>query len=71
MQYIIPTFLIKAIMVLIIATILETLINKTKFAFIIASIIGCIFQILAYSLVETMLYGFPAALASIPSNIIQ
>lgn len=71
MQYIIPTFLIKSIMVLIIATILETLINKTKFAFIISSIIGCVFQIFAYSLVETMLYGFPAALASIPANIIQ
>lgn len=71
MQYIIPTFLIKSIMVLIIATILETLINKTKFAFIISSIIGCVFQIFAYSLVETMLYGFPAALASVSSNIIQ
>ncbi len=65
MQYIIPTFLIKSIMVL------ETLINKTKFAFFISSIIGCVFQIFAYSLVETMLYGFPAALASIPANIIQ
>ena len=52
MQYIIPTFLIKAIMVLIIATIAENLINK-------------------YCLVETILYGFAGALASVPANIIQ
>lgn len=71
MQYVIPTFLIKAIMVLIIATISENLINKTKFAWILGSIIGCAFQVVGYCLVETILYGFAAALASVPTNIIQ
>lgn len=71
MQYIIPTFLIKAIMVLIIATIAENLINKTKFAWILGSIIGCAFQVVGYCLVETILYGFAGALASVPANIIQ
>lgn len=71
MQYIIPTFLIKAIMVLIIAIIAENLINKTKFAWILGSIIGCAFQVVGYCLVETILYGFAAALASVPTNIIQ
>lgn len=71
MQYIIPTFLIKAIMVLIIATIAENLINKTKFAWILGSIIGCTFQVVGYCLVETILYGFAGALASVPANIIQ
>ncbi|WP_195988381.1 ECF transporter S component [Clostridium sp. D53t1_180928_C8] len=71
MQYIIPTFLIKAIMILIIATIAETLIDKTKFAWIIAAIIGCAFQVFGYGLVETIMYGFAAALASVPANIIQ
>lgn len=71
MQYIIPTFLIKAIMVLIIATIAENLIDKTKFAWIIGSIIGCAFQVFGYGLVETIIYGFAAALLSVPANIIQ
>ena len=71
MQYVIPTFLIKAIMVLIIATISENLINKTKFAWIFGAIIGSTFQVIGYYLVEAILYGFAGALASIPSNIIQ
>lgn len=71
MQYIIPTFLIKAIMVLIIAIIAENLINKTKFAWILGAIIGCTFQVVGYCLVETILYGFAGALASVPANIIQ
>lgn len=71
MQYIIPTFLIKAIMVLIIVTMAENLIGKTKFAWIIGSIIGCIFQVIGYCLVETVMYGFAGAIASVPGNIIQ
>ena len=47
------------------------LINKNKFAWIIGCILGCAFQVLGYALFETILYGFPAAIASIPSNIIQ
>lgn len=71
MQYIIPTFLIKSIMVLIIITITENIIGETKFAWIIGSIIGCTFQVIGYCLLETILYGLPGALASVPSNIIQ
>lgn len=71
MQYIIPTFLIKAIMVLIIASIAENLIDKTKFAWIIGAIIGCTFQVFGYGLVETIMYGFIGAIASVPANIIQ
>ena len=71
MQYIIPTFLIKAIMVLIIASIAEKLIDKTKFAWIIGAIIGCTFQVFGYGLVETIMYGFIGAIASVPANIIQ
>ena len=71
MQYIFPTFFIKAIMVLIICTVVQSLINKTKFAWILGSIIGCAFQVVGYCLVETILYGFAAALASVPTNIIQ
>ena len=58
-------------MVLIIVTMAENLIGKTKFAWIIGSIIGCIFQVIGYCLVETVMYGFAGALASVPSNIIQ
>ena len=71
MQYIIATFFIKAIMVIIICTIVEKLINKTKFAWIIGSIIGCTFQVIGYCLVETVMYGFAGAIASVPGNIIQ
>ena len=71
MQYIIATFFIKAIMVIIICTIVEKLINKTKLAWIIGSIIGCTFQVIGYCLVETVMYGFAAAIASVPGNIIQ
>lgn len=71
MQYILPTFLIKAITVLIIGSITEKLLNKTKFAWSIASIIGCIFQVIGYAFVETIMYGFAGAIASVPSNIIQ
>ena len=70
-QYIIATFFIKAIMVIIICTTVEKLINKTKLAWIIGSIVGCTFQVLGYALFESLLYGFAGAIASIPSNIIQ
>jgi uncharacterized membrane protein len=68
-QYIIATFFIKAIMVIIICTTVEKLINKTKLAWIIGSIVGCTFQVLGYALFESLL--FTGAIASIPSNIIQ
>ena len=58
-------------MVLIIATISENLINKTKFAWIFGAIIGSTFQVIGYYLVEAILYGFAGALASVPANIIQ
>ena len=71
MQYIVPTFLIKALLVLITVSIAEKLIAKTKFAWVIGAIIGCIFQVFAYALVETFMYGFAGAMASVVGNIIQ
>ena len=71
MQYIIPTFFIKLIMALIMGVIAEKLITKTKFSWIIGAIIGGAFQIFGYALVETILYGFAGAIASVPGNIIQ
>ena len=70
-QYIIATFFIKAIMVIIICTTVEKLINKTTLAWIIGALVGCTFQVLGYTLFESLLYGFAGAIASIPSNIIQ
>ena len=71
MQYIVPTFLIKALIVLITVSIAEKLIAKTKFDWVIGAIIGCIFQVFAYTLVETFMYGFAGAMASVVGNIIQ
>ena len=71
MQYIIPTFFIKLIMALIMGVIAEKLITKTKFSWIIGAIIGGAFQVFGYALVETILYGFAGAIASVPGNIIQ
>lgn len=71
MQYIVATFFIKAIMVIIICTIIEKLNIKNKFTYIISFIMGGIFQTLAYSLFETLLYGFSGGIASIPGTIIQ
>ena len=71
MQYILPTFLIKFIMALIMGIITEKLFSKTKYSFIIGSIIGGAFQVIAYAFVETFMYNFTSALASIPSNTVQ
>lgn len=71
MQYILPTFFIKLIMALIMGVIAERLINKTKFSWIIGAIIGGAFQVFGYAFVETFMYGFAGAIASVPGNIIQ
>lgn len=64
--YIGPTLVIKFIMAWIMATAIEHDVNS-----LLGAIGGGIFQIIAYTLVEGVLFTFPAAIAAIPGTTMQ
>ncbi len=65
MVYVIPTLLIKGLMAYIMGTVVERLTPYFKKAWLLGSILGGIFQIVAYTLVKIPLVGVKAAVASI------
>ena len=71
MQWIIPTFFIKAIMALIMGLIAEKVFPKLKFGWLIGAVAGGIFQIIGYTLVKIPLYGMGYAMTSLPVLTMQ
>ena len=70
-QWIIPTFMIKGIMSLIVGFIAYKLFPQKKFAWIIGSVFGGMLQIGLYAAVKIPLYDMTYALVSLPGDTIQ
>lgn len=68
--WILPTFVIKYIMAFIMGTIIKVRPESKKLQ-IVGSIVGGVFQIIAYTLVKIVLIGTEPALLSIPNVTIQ
>lgn len=66
-HWVLPTFFIKLIMGIIVGLMAEKILHQRKYGWVVGAIIGGIFQISAYTLVKIPLYGWPYALATIPS----
>lgn len=70
-MWVIPTFVIKILMVVIMGIVMKKLFPKLKFSWIIGAASGGTFQVLAYALVNLSLFGGAYAVTSLPSDIIQ
>lgn len=68
--WILPTFIIKFAMGWLMGTILEKKISG-KYAWVIGSVLGGIWQSIAYTVVKMPLFGIPTAIASIPGIFMQ
>ena len=71
MQWVIPTFFIKALMASIMGLMVEKLFPKLKYGWVIGAVTGGIFQIVAYALFKLPLFGAGYALAGLPGDTVQ
>lgn len=70
--YVLPTFIIKSVMALIMGRLIEKLPSHVKQKWIWGAVVGSIWQIAAYYLVGSLMVGsFLATLSEIPGNTIQ
>lgn len=71
-HYAIPTFIIKAVMALIMGYIIEKMPEDNKLKWIIGAVMGSIWQIAGYYVVGSVMVGsFVSTLMDIPGNTIQ
>lgn len=70
-QWILPTFVIKACMAVVMGIAAEKIFQNLKFGWIIGAVAGGIIQILGYTVVKILYYGFAAAMVMTPSLIFQ
>lgn len=71
MQWVIPTFLIKISMGVIMGLIAEKLFPNFKYGWIIGATIGGIFQIAGYTLIKIPMLGLAYALSTFPAVTLQ
>lgn len=70
-QWVIPTFFIKFIMVIICGLFAEKLIKNKTFGYVVGTALGGIFQIGAYTAVKVILFDKSYALTTLPELILQ
>lgn len=66
-QWVIPTFFIKAIMAVIMGVIAEKLFLKSRLGWIAGAIVGGLFQVFGYTFVKVPLFGKAYAMATLPT----
>ncbi len=71
MQWVIPTFLIKISMGIIMGLIAEKVFPNFKYGWLIGAILGGIFQIVGYTLIKIPMLGLAYALSSFPALTLQ
>ena len=70
--YVLPTFIIKALMAFIMGTFIEKLPSSMKNKWIGGAVLGSIWQVLAYYLVGSLMVGnFLSTIIEIPGNLVQ
>ena len=71
MIWVIPTFIIKGVMALIMGTIVEKVLPEKKFNFLAGAVLGGIWQVAAYTAVKVVMISPAAALATVPTVSMQ
>lgn len=69
--YVVPTLIIKSVMAFTMGTFVEKIMPKNKFNWLIGAVLGGLLQVFGYALLEVFLYGFAAAVATVPANLGQ
>ncbi len=70
-QWIIPTFIIKFLMASVMGLIIEKYMPKAKFNYVLGALSGGILQIIGYTSVKIIYYGFAQAMVMTPTLLIQ
>ena len=71
MQWVFPTFFIKAVMAAIMGLIIEKIMPDKKGNWLWGAIIGGIVQIIGYTAVKILYYGFAVAMTMTPGLLVQ
>lgn len=71
MLWVLPTFMIKAVMALIMFYVYEKGFNKFRFGWFIGAVVGGVFQIIAYTLIKIPFFDIYYAITRLPGLIIQ
>ncbi|AFS79744.1 hypothetical protein DUF1393 [Gottschalkia acidurici 9a] len=71
MQWVLPTFIIKICMGVIMGLMAERLFPKLKYGWLIGAFVGGAFQVAAYTLVKIPLAGWGYAISSFPTVTMQ
>ena len=71
MLWVLPTFIIKGIMALIMGLAVEKLMPEHRYGWLIGEVLGGVCQIVGYQLVKIVLISPAAAIATIPTNTMQ
>ena len=69
MQWILPTFLIKAVMALIMGYVIDKWHHNGNW--LLGAVLGGIFQIIGYTAVKIFYYGFATAMVMTPGLLVQ
>lgn len=71
MQWVVPTFFIKAFMAIIMGLMVEKIFPNLKYGWMVGAVTGGVFQVVAYALFKLPLFGAGYAVAGLPGDIIQ
>lgn len=71
MVWVVPTFLIKAIMAYVMGLVVEKWMPDIKLNYIIGAVLGGILQIILYTIVKMPLFGIAYAITRLPGLVVQ
>lgn len=71
MQWVVPSFFIKAIMAYIMGLVVEKLLPDLKYNWLIGAITGGVIQVILYTIVKIFLFGLSYAITRIPFITLQ
>ena len=70
-QWIIPTLIIKFLMATVMGLIMEKVMPENKINFLVGAVVGGLVQIVGYTAVKIVYYGFAQAMVMTPGLLIQ
>lgn len=70
-HWIIPTLIIKFLMASVMGLIIEKIMPKAKFNYVLGALAGGVLQIIGYTSVKIVYYGFNQAMVMTPTLLIQ
>ncbi len=69
--WIVPTFIIKGVMALIMGVLSERYLTSYRLGWLLGAVVGGCIQIIGYTVVKMIFFNLPVALATIPNIVMQ